>query len=176
MLIQTARLRITHLAPADAAFILELLNDPDWLRYIGDRGVHDLASARAWIETGPRVSYDRNGFGLNRVALTADDTAIGICGLLQRDNLDSPDLGFALLPGFRSRGYAAEAATAVIEQARHSTAGPALLYAFLAADNLDSCSLLRKLGFVAAGEYRLTGDHEMLVLYRLELRPGKNPG
>ena len=169
MLIQSARLRIIRLASADAEFILALLNDPDWLRYIGDRGVHDLDSARSWIETGPRESYRRNGFGLYRVALAADDTAIGTCGLLQRANLDSPDLGFALLPAFRGRGYALEAATAVIEQARSLNPRPSQLYAFLTAENSASSKLLRRLGFLRVGEYRLAGDDARLDLYRYRI-------
>ena len=170
MRIQTARLRISHLDIGDAAFILELLNDPDWLRYIGDRGVHNPDEARDWIESGPRASYRRYGFGLNLLALASDHTPIGVCGLLQRDNLDGPDLGFALLPAFRDQGYAQEAAMAVIELARAADRGPSQLYAFLTADNLASRRLLHKLGFVAAGDYRPGSDSESLDLYRLLLR------
>ena len=167
--IETRRLQLRRLRKSDAALILELVNDPDWLRYIGDRGVHDLDSARTWIESGPLASYRRHGFGLNRVARKSDSAAIGICGLLQRDDLDSPDLGFALLPAFRGQGYARDAASAVIDEARDAASELSHLYAFLTPDSRPSRKLLHKLGFVRDGDYRPRDATAALHLYRIEL-------
>ena len=169
MLIQTARLYISPLTFADASFMLELATDPDWLRYIGDRGIHDLDSARGWIETGPMTSFRDHGFALDRVALKQDDTPIGICGLLQRDDLSGPELGFALLPAFRGRGYATEAAGAVIRQTRDQLSQLPRLSAIVTPDNLASRNLLGKLGFVRDGDYRPASGDLKLERYRIEL-------
>lgn len=106
------RLALTELADADAAFVLELLNEPDFLRYIGDRGVCCLHDALHYIEQGPRSSYRQNGFGLYRMGLRSDDTPVGICGLLRRPYLDEVDIGHALLARHEGQGYALEAARA----------------------------------------------------------------
>lgn len=160
-LIDTARLRIDPLSPlADAAFILELLNQASFLRYIGDRGVRTLEQAQRYIEDGPVLSYRQHGFGLWRVALKDGGRAIGLCGLLKRDSLPDVDLGFAFLPDWWSQGYAFEAAAAVMEHARR-VLGLRRIVAITAVDNAASARLLQKLGFV----------FEQL----LELRPGEAP-
>jgi RimJ/RimL family protein N-acetyltransferase len=144
--IETQRLIITHLTPEDAGFMLELLNQESFIRNIGDRGVRSVDDARAYIENGPMASYARHGFGLNRVALRDAGAVIGICGLLKRDHLDHPDIGFALLPGFWSQGYAREAADAVIAHGREQL-GLRRILATTALDNVDSIRLLEKMGF-----------------------------
>lgn len=149
--IVTERLEIRWLGLDDAAFILELVNDPDWLRFIGDRQVPDLDAARAYLESGPLAMYRAHGFGLNRVALRDDDTPIGICGILQRDSLPDPDLGFALLPQYRRRGYATEAAAAILEHAR-DVLGLDRIVAILDRQNVICRALLLRLGFAYEGE------------------------
>ena len=145
--ILTDRLEIRWLGLDDAAFILELVNDPDWIRHIGDRQVPDLDAARVYLESGPLAMYQAHGFGLNRVGLRGDDTPIGICGILRRDTLPDPDLGFALLPQYRRQGYATEAAAAVLTHARE-VLGLARIVAILSRHNVASRELLHHLGFV----------------------------
>lgn len=144
-IIETERLRIRWLYDGDAAFILELVNDPDWLRNIGDKGVRDLDDARRYIAEGPVAMYERHGFGLNAVVLKATGEPIGICGILKRDTLDCPDIGFAFLPAHRGRGYAHEAAAAVMGHAR-SVLGLGRIAAVVSPGNDDSVRLLEKLG------------------------------
>jgi RimJ/RimL family protein N-acetyltransferase len=103
--INTPRLILRELNPDDAPFILELLNEADFLRFIGDKGVRNLAGAREYIRKGPVDSYVRNGFGLYAACLR-DGSALGICGLVKRDGLSAPDLGFAFLARHRCKGYA----------------------------------------------------------------------
>ncbi len=43
--ITTPRLHLRRFAESDAPFTLTLLNDPDWLRFIGDKGVRTLADS-----------------------------------------------------------------------------------------------------------------------------------
>jgi RimJ/RimL family protein N-acetyltransferase len=99
--IETSRLSLRWLSAGDADFIKRLLNDADWIRFIGDNNVTSPEQARVYIASGPCAMYRQHGFGLNRVALKESDTPIGICGLLQRETLQYSDLGFAFLPGFR---------------------------------------------------------------------------
>ncbi len=147
----TERLEIRWLALDDAPLILELVNDPDWIRYIGDKRVQDLDAARNYLESGPLAIYRERGFGLNRIGLRGDDTPIGICGILQRDSRPNPDLGFALLPRYRRRGYAAEATAAVLEHARDEL-GLDRIVAILGRQNLGCRALLLRLGFAYDGE------------------------
>lgn len=145
IVLTTERLVLRHLRAEDADFILALVNDPDWLRYIGDRGIRTADDARGYIATGPVDMYARLGFGLYAVELRGEGTPIGICGLIRRDWLEEVDLGFAFLPRFRGAGYAFEAAAATVEHAR-SPLGLGRLMAIVSPDNADSIRLLGKLG------------------------------
>ena len=141
----TERLVIRLIDEADALFILELLNDPSFIRNIGDRHVRSLDDAHKYIRKGPLASYERHGFGLWLVELKGEGTPIGICGLLKRDVLDAPDIGFAYLPAFQSKGYGYEAARAVLDHARDTLRLPRVL-AIVNADNEHSARMLKKLG------------------------------
>jgi [ribosomal protein S5]-alanine N-acetyltransferase len=142
----TPRLRLSPLSADDAAFILELLNEPAFLRDIGDKQVRSLEDARAYIETGPRTSYRDHGFGLLRVELQTSGELIGICGLLKRDFLEHPDLGYAVIERHWSKGYAFEAATAVMRYAADELKLNTVL-AITAPENPTSIRVLEKLGF-----------------------------
>ena len=143
--LETDRLRLRQFRPDDAAFVLELLNEPSWLRFIGDRGVRTLDDARAYIENGPRAMFARHGFSLLLVERKADGAALGMCGLIQRDSLDAPDIGYAFLPRFWGQGYAREAAAAVLAYA-HDTLGLPRILAITDPDNATSIKLLESLG------------------------------
>lgn len=167
--LDTARLRLRRLGLDDAAFILRLVNDPDWLRYIGDKQVRSLEAARGYIVNGPQVSYARFGFGLWLVERNDDATPIGLCGLIKRDALDDVDLGFAFLPAFRGQGYAFEAAAAVVRHARATLALPRLA-AITAPDNDASIRLLEKLGLRFERMIRIDADGSDTRLFGCELR------
>lgn len=155
--IETARLALTGLADADAGFICGLLNEPSFLRYIGDRGVRTVEDASRYIREGPAAMYAKYGYGLLRVGLRPGGTPIGICGVLKRDALPEPDLGFSLLPAYWSQGYAFEAADAVMQHARARLRLGRIL-AITSPDNEASIRLLGKLGFRFERMMRLTGD------------------
>jgi RimJ/RimL family protein N-acetyltransferase len=142
---ETSRLLLRQLQKDDAAFILQLLNEPSFLANIGDKGVRTLEDARQYILTGPQASYAAHGFGLSLVQLREDLTPIGMCGLLKRDGLDDPDLGYAFLPQFWSKGYAFEAASAVMTWAKN-TLGLKRIVAITAPENHSSIRVLHKLG------------------------------
>lgn len=164
VVLETERLRLRQLTSSDAPFIVALLNDPGWLRYIGDRGVHTEEQAVAYMQNGPQRSYAERGFGLYLVERKADDEAIGLCGLIQRDFLTDVDLGFAFLPHFRGAGYAVEAAAGVLRDAR-ATLKVTQVVAITALDNAPSARLLQKLGFRFEGLVAYPGEEEPVRLF-----------
>lgn len=144
--IETARLTLLKMDENDAAFILRLVNEPSFLRYIGDRGVRTLDDARRYIADGPMAGYSSYGYGLLRVVRTADGANVGMCGVLKRDTLPEPDIGFAFFPEHWSQGYAFESAGAVMKYAREVQRLGRIL-AITSIDNESSIRLLGKLGF-----------------------------
>lgn len=144
--IETRRLRMVEFTPGDAAFVLRLLNEPSFLRFIGDRGVRTLEDATKYIADGPVAGYAQHGHGLLRVLRRSDGEPIGMCGVLKRDSLPDPDIGFSFLPAHWSQGYALEAANAVMRHAR-GTLGLGRIVAITTKDNEPSIRLLGKIGF-----------------------------
>lgn len=144
-ILSTERLILRHLRAQDAPFLVELLNEPAFLRFIGDRQVRNPAQARAYLADGPLAMYERRGFGLFRVELRHGRLPIGICGLVQRDWLADIDLGYALLERYWGRGYAHEAAAATLAYARDHL-GLRRIVALVQPDNGASIHLLEKLG------------------------------
>jgi RimJ/RimL family protein N-acetyltransferase len=143
----TERTTLRELATTDAAFVLELLNEPAFRNGVGDRGVRTLEQAAAYIEDGPRASYAEHGYGLLLVERRSDHEALGICGLVRRPGLDGPDLGFALLERHARSGYATEAAKAVLEAARRHQPPFGPLLAIAGPKNVRSIRLLEALDF-----------------------------
>ena len=160
---ETDRLRLRWLERSDSPVILELLNEPAWIRYIGDKNVQSVEDAQRYIENGPVKMYRENGFGLNLVELRTGEP-VGICGLIRRDTLPDVDLGFALLSRMWGHGYALEAARAAMRQARESL-GLSRVVAIVSRGNERSMRLLAKLGFAPEGMISLEPDAEPLHLY-----------
>jgi RimJ/RimL family protein N-acetyltransferase len=160
LVLETERLLLRPLTTDDAPFILTLLNEPSFLRFIGDKKVRNLEDARQYILTGPMASYQRHGLGLLAVELKASQTPIGMCGLLKREELPEPDIGFAYLPDFWGQGFAFEAAKAVMNDARESLKLNRVL-AIVNPDNDASIKLLERLGLKFE---RLKGDVKLYAL------------
>ena len=170
--LETKRLILRRLLTNDAEFILGLLNEPSFLRFIGDKGVRTLDDARQYILNGPVESYEKNGFGLYLVELKESATAIGICGLVKRDTLPDADIGFAFLPAYWSNGYAVESAAAVMNYAREVLRLDRIL-AITTPDNEASAKLLGKIGLGFERMINLSEDAEELKLYTSEVLTGK---
>jgi len=160
----TLRLSLRELTSGDAPFILELLNDPSFLRFIGDKGARTIADARRYIEEGPRASYRRNGFGLYLVQLRKTGEQLGMCGLVKRETLADVDIGFAFLPRFWSRGYALEACEAVMHLAR-TRYGISRVVAITSLDNHASMRVLGKLGLRYERTLQMPGQSERVNLF-----------
>jgi len=166
-ILETERLTLRQFIADDAAFILELVNEPSFIQNIGDRGVRSIADAVKYIEAGPVTSYARNGFGLYLVQLKESGESIGMCGLIKREALEDVDIGYAFLPKFWSKGYAVEAALAAREQA-HSL-GLKRLVAIVDPANTGSIRVLEKIGLTFKKMIRLSADDIELKLFGADL-------
>jgi RimJ/RimL family protein N-acetyltransferase len=162
--IETQRLVLRRLGTDDAEFILDLLNQPSFLRYIGDKEVRNNEDAIRYIQTGPMASYERFGFGLYLVELKETGVSIGICGLLKRDSLPDVDIGFAFLPSYWSRGYALESAAAVMTYGREAR-GLRRIVAITSPDNDASIRLLEKIGLRFERLIKLSADQPEVRLF-----------
>lgn len=169
LVLTTDRLDLRQLREDDADFIFRLLNDPSWLRFIGDRGVRNLDDARRYIVNGPVAMYEAAGFGLFVVERRGDGAMMGLCGLLKRAGLDDIDIGFAFFPEFGGQGYAFEAARATVDYA-FAQHGLRRIVAITAQDNIASIRLLEKLGFVQERNITLPNETESLRLFAVEAR------
>jgi len=162
--LETERLTLREVSTDDADFILRLLNEPSFLRFIGDKGVRNLQDAREYILNGPIASYNQNGFGLYLVVLKSMNTSIGMCGLIKRETLADVDIGFAFLPEFWNKGYALESATAVFSYGKDVLKLPRIV-AITNKDNVTSGKLLERLGLHFDRLIDLNGDGDETKLF-----------
>jgi RimJ/RimL family protein N-acetyltransferase len=165
--LETERLALRRLTSDDAPFMLELVTDPSWIEFIGDRGLKTVEDARAYIVDRYVGDYERHGFGLYLVALRETGEALGICGLIKRDSLDDVDVGFAFLPRHVGRGYASEAAVASLEYGWRDL-GLRRIVAITIPSNRRSIRVLEKAGLKFVKTFRMAGDDEELSLYAVE--------
>ena len=167
IVLQTERLRLRHMTLDDAEFMLGLLNDPAWHRYIGDRGIRTVDGAREHIVKGPMAMVARLGFGFYLVERKEDGCPIGLCGLAKRDFLDDVDIGYAVLPEYGGQGYAYEAAQGVLAHAR--ALGLTRLVATVVPENGASIRLLEKLGLRFERTIEAPESARELQLFAMEL-------
>lgn len=163
-IIETKRLFLRHLSTDDAEFVLELINEPAWIRNIGDRGIRTEDAARQYILDRIVASYEKFGFGLWLVGLKESGASIGICGLIKRDSLEDVDIGFAFLERFWSKGYAVESASAVINYGRNSL-GLKRVVAITVPDNRGSIKVLEKIGMEFEKMIKMPEDAEEIKLF-----------
>ena len=152
--------------------MLAIWNDPAFIRHVADRGIRTLAEAHEAMRAGVLRLYSEYGYGPYAMQLKNDRAAIGICGLFRRDGFDDPDIGFALLPAFRRRGYVCEAAHSVIGYARESLGLPRLK-AIVSPGNAASVAIIRKLGFEFERMHRMPDDDADVAVYGIGLRPAQ---
>lgn len=163
LVLETARLRLRKATLADASFILELLNSPGWLQYIGDRGVKNKVDAARYVDNKLIKSYDELGYGLYVMQLKKEDFPIGLCGFIKRPYLEHADIGFAILPLFEKQGYTYEAAKALMPFGK-TYFGLDPILAITTKDNIKSQSLLKKLGLQHNG-FLTEPEGEELMLF-----------
>lgn len=172
---ETERLLLRPLTPEDAPFILDLVNEPDWIRHIGDRKVRTIEDAERYLRGGPMAMFEKHGFSLLAVILKETGEPIGMCGLIKRPELEDIDLGYALLSRFTGQGLALEAARCVLDDARDVRKLPRLI-AVVSPENAASIRLLEKLGMKRDGYVKIDPVDEDLLLYTIDFRRAGSQG
>ena len=163
-ILETERLRLREFTLNDTHFIIELLNSPGWIQYIGERNVKTEEQAIAYLQNGPLKSYAENGYGLSMVEIKEDATPVGMCGILNRDTLETPDIGFAFLPAYNGKGYGFEIASATLAHAQTAWGIPKISAITLPA-NRRSIQLLEKIGLQLVRRFSFPDKEEELLLY-----------
>lgn len=171
----TRRLALRRLTMADAPFVLRLVNEPSWLQFIGDKGVHTLEDARNYLTNVPLAMYARDGFGLYLVERLPDRVPMGMCGLIRRGTLPEVDVGFAFLPEYWGMGYAREAVLAVLDYGQR-VFGLQRVIAVTSPGNERSIKLLEGLGFRFEGMVRMAPGEAEIKLFGRQAPPGPAPG
>lgn len=168
-ILETKRLILRYFTLDDAPFMLELLNTPTWLQYIGDRNVHTLEDAENYLRNGSLKSYEEHGFGFYAViekAETSDrkNQPIGLCGITKRDTLPDVDIGFAFMPNLLSKGFGYEAASATLDYALN-TLKISRIIAIVSPDNEKSIGLIKKIGLVFEKMIKSGDENKELMLF-----------
>ncbi|MFT6051416.1 MAG: ribosomal-protein-alanine N-acetyltransferase [Halioglobus sp.] len=162
--LQTPRLIIEPLNTHDAAITMAILNDPDFIAYVGDRGVRSLEDAKSYIVDRLLPHYQEHGYGMTAVRRRDNGETIGMCGLVNRDSLNYIDIGYAFLPSARGEGFALEACQAVMEMGKKEV-GLNELAAIISPQNKASQALAVKLGMVLDCMVRLEPGEDEICLY-----------
>ena len=168
MIIETKRLRIRKLTLNDASFFYELVNDPDWIRFIGDRNVQTLQDAEDYLTNRIFKAYKDWGFGFYAVVNKKSDDLVGISGFVKRDELEHVDVGFAFLPKGRGQGFAYESTQALMNYGQETLNFTTVL-AIANNDNERSHSLLKKLGFQFDKHIKLYEEEQEISLFNITL-------
>ncbi|MCB0633851.1 MAG: GNAT family N-acetyltransferase [Lewinella sp.] len=167
-ILETERLLLQKFTPAHAGFVLQLLNSPAYLKYIGDKGIRTETDARKYIIGGPMLAMEQYGYGFSVACLKNGQIPIGGCGLINREGLSGPDIGFAFLPEYIGKGYGFEIASATLDYAKHELQLRKVLGITLPT-NLPSISLLKKIGLEYEQMLRLPGDKQEVMLFGKQL-------
>ncbi len=165
--LETERLILRWITADDVEFIHALMNEPSYLRFIGDKGIRTIADACEYILNGPVDSYENFGYGLYLTELKEDGAPVGICGLVNRELIEDVDIGFAFLPKYWAMGYAHESAKAVITYGK-TVVGLKRIVAITAADNQSSIRLIEKIGMRFEKMVSLSADEADVKLFSRE--------
>lgn len=162
---ETDRLYLKATDLDDSKLLLELLNTPKWIRFIGDREVHDIHAAKQYIRDRMLPQYERLGYGNYCMIRKTDKMKMGFCGLYDREGLDSVDVGFAILPEYEGQGYTFEAASFMLDFG-FNTLNLSMIQGITDKENIASQRLLEKLGLKSKGTVLLPGDTEETIVYQ----------
>jgi len=166
---ETDRLLLSKITIDDAPFILELVNTPDWIKYIGDRNIKTVEQAETHIKNNQLKCYETHGFGYYKLQVKAENLkTIGTSGLLRRDNLEHVDIGFSFIPDYHGKGYGFEAASEIMKLAKDKF-NIKTLCAITLPINQPSINLLEKLGLSYQKTVKPFEDDEELLLFAKNL-------
>lgn len=123
-----------------------------------------MDDAKKFIQHTLIKSYTENGFGSYVMKRKDTKEAIGLCGLIKRDALEYPDIGFAILPAFENKGYTTEAAAATLQHAKEKLNMKVVL-AITNKENVKSIKLLEKIGLHYTSLITLPNEDIEILLY-----------
>ena len=115
-LLTTERLYLKEFTIDDAQLLIDLNSDPEVTRYTGDGPVKDLTEAKR-ILTDIIFPQYKNKMGRWAVYLNSTDEFIGWCGVKYVEDEKEYDLGYRFFKQHWGKGYASEAASAVMDYA-----------------------------------------------------------
>jgi ribosomal-protein-alanine N-acetyltransferase len=167
--LETARLSLRRFVFDDAPHVVELLNQPSFIRNIGDRGVRNADDAHRYLHDGPMAMYEKYGFGLWHCSRRTDGAFVGMCGLLKRDILPDVDVGYAFLPEHWGQGYAFEAANATVELGAGKF-GLKRVIGVVSDHNTASIRVLEKIGMSYERMFPMRPDEPEVRLYARDFR------
>ena len=164
IILETDRLRLEESTLADGSFCYELMNSPNWIRFIGDRGIKTVSDAEKYIQNSHINSYKEHGFGLWKMVLKSENQSIGFCGLLKRPHLEYSDIGFAIFPRYEGQGLVSEAAHATMKYAK-SKLGLTTILGVTDTENIGSQKILQKIGLEFVENIKWNGTDEEVMLF-----------
>lgn len=165
-ILETNRLSLREFDLNDSEFIINLVNAPNWLKFIGNKSIKTTEDAISYLENGPIKSYMENGFGLWLTQLKDSNVPIGMCGLINRETLENVDIGFAILPEYCGSGYGFEMANATMNYAKNSL-GLEKIVAITDSSNIASINLLNKIGLYFEKTLKLSDTDSVIVFSQL---------
>lgn len=148
--LQTERLRLRPIAPADREALHAVWTDPDVRRFLWDDRVIDLASVDEVIERSA-ASFAGEGFGLFALREPGGVELLGVTGIYRLQPGGEPELIYSLAPASWGRGLASEASRAVIADA-FERLGFARVLARTDVPNRASIEVMKRLGMQYEGE------------------------
>lgn len=150
MILNTGRLRLEPCSDRHYHGLRAVNSDPEVMRYIG--GVPQTAEeTRAWIGRA-EARWRELGYAWWVMTLAGSDTVIGACCLqhIENDPAQELEMGWRLLPSHWGRGYATEAAQAMLHFGFRTLAVPRL-YSIADPRNTASIRVMQRLGMRSLG-------------------------
>ncbi|MBC7692234.1 MAG: GNAT family N-acetyltransferase [Methylotenera sp.] len=169
-LLETPRLKVSRLAIEDAPFMLELLNEPAFIRNIGDKKVRTIADTEKFIQKALTPGFEFLGSGMYKVELKDSAERLGLLTLIKRDTLSDVDIGYAFLERHWRNGYALEATTALLHHAR-DVYGLKRILGVTVPENIPSSRVLEKMGLKLEVKVKFAEDRPECNLYAIDFAP-----
>jgi RimJ/RimL family protein N-acetyltransferase len=158
--LETERLTLRPFREADVPPIFELSQDPDVIRYVGDRKVPSLQDVWRWV-AGWIGHWALRGYGQWAIEERSNGRLIGRAGIINPAEWPGAEVGYLLGRAWWGRGYATEAARAAMDWGFKEIAFADLL-SLIDPDNHPSIAVATRLGESLRGDFDL-GGHRVLV-------------
>lgn len=158
---ETPRLLIRQVEPTDVSAMFAVYGDAAAMRLVGDGRALTLAQCEDWIDV-TRRNYEQRGYGMFAIDRRDTDETIGFIGLVHPGGHPTPELKYALRRDAWKKGYATEAARALLRYA--VTLGLREVIATVAPDNAASMAVLLKSGMTTGGQ-RVDDDGEYTQVF-----------